>query len=772
MSEPQQKQRQPIPLLALIALVLALSGLSRFAQSRALELKGFEGWVTSDPDSLYHLRRVERALTEEGSLAVAGTDDFLNFPKGSAIPWPPYYTYLAAGVLAPFTPDEEDQRRVFLEQAVTTLPLIFGVLASLVACLAGYRLAGGTGAWVAGSYHALCHVSIAYSNLGNGDHHSFVSFLSGALLLLFTWALTGERLRRQASAVTLGAAAGLLTGLLLGSWVGGMMLVIQLELVLAWLIVRQGRVALAGLAPFGLAFHLAALLALLPAVLASPWTEIEPWMLVNLSWFHLAFLGLGALVFVPLFVLRESSAALKRYPWIVALTLGALGAVLLTTDFAVARAIREGFDWASKTNEFMAGIRESRSLFAADAEPGAFDTLGYALVLVPLAWIAMAWRCFRKAELALLPWVVSVPLVGLQSLQQARFAEALVLPMSVLLAWAAGQLLQRAGTDGVSRLAARVRALPSMALGLVALLLIGLNHASSTSSSLESLAGSPQSAIEKEGPVQVAVRRSLNWLRQHSRTPADYGVLATWGHGHAIEWVARRPSVATNFGSYVGPEGYRHPARFFMCEDPNEAKALLAERRIRYVLVTSQLPDHLNSMIEMAAPESRDRWVDSAAEGRVKRQWFETMGARLMFGGSVFMRDELPSLGFLRLVHVSNIADPSRPLRAPTDISPATWIWEHVEGAQVEAYGEPGTELQVLMRLNFPKAQKVFEWRASATADESGRASLRVPYSTQQFSEESRVLRSEWRFGSFNGTLKLSEPAVRDGARRLVHGNP
>ena len=757
-----------ISLLLVVLTALVLSGVSRFAQDRRVHLGSAEHWITTDPDTLYHARRVDRLLTE-GS-PVAAEDPYLNYPEGSAIPWPPYYTYVAAAFVAPFAPEDGAERRAFVEERVASLALVFGVLATLVACLAGFALAGRPGALVAGSYQALCHIGIAYSKLGNGDHHSFVSFVSGALLLVLTGALMRERLSRPRGALLWGAGAGALIGLLLGAWVGGMVVVLQVELVLGWLILRQARDARAGLASFGLALHLVALLVLAPAVLASPWTELQPWMVVNLSYFHLTFLALGGLVFVPLLFLRAESRALRGYPWIVAATLTALGLFFLFADVAVAHSIREGFDWASKTDTFMAGIRESRSLFAADADPGVSEELGFAFWLLPLAWIGGAWACFRRARLELLPWVISVPLLVLQAAQQARFAEALVLPMAVLLGWGAAQVFRGEGSGALGRLGALLRKPPALATALGALLLVGLGHGASTLRSLEELS-TKDSAIA-ESPATLGARQAARWLERNTVAPADWCVLANWSHGHAIEWAADRPTVATNFGSYVGADSFSDPSRFFMSEDPAAAETFLERRRARFVLVTSELPDNLESMIALARPELRSRWVDPAQEGKVLPAWFQTLGARLMFDGGVFMQDDLPVLDFLRLVHVSPIPDPKRQLRHPQDISPAAWLWERVPGAQIEAYSKPGSTLRVWLDIEFPRARRLFKWRGLAVTDETGRAVVRLPYATSGTKWEGRVRRAQWRLGSFDGQLKVDESAVQSGARIVVHGTP
>lgn len=754
-------ERSRLSLLLVLATVLLLSGVSRWAQGRTVRVGVSENWFTTDPDSLYHMRRMDRFLTEAGP--VAASDGYLNYPEGSAIPWPPYYTYVAAAFVAPFAPEERGERRAFVEERIASLAFLFGLLATLAAAMAGWRLGGAPGALVAGGYQGLCHLAIVYSKLGNGDHHSFVSFLSGTLLLLVTLALGGEGLRRRGTALAWGAGTGALVGLLLGSWVGGMVTVVQLQLVLGWLILRQGQEQRAGLATYGLALHLTAALVLAPAVFASPWTEVQPWMLINLSWFHLAFLLVGGAVFVPLFWLGLEGKALRRYPWFVAGVLALLGLALFTLDLEGARSIREGFDWASKTDSFMASIRESHSLFAADADPGASEALGLGLWLLPFAWAAAAWACFRRGEAELLPWVVCVPLAFWQALQQARFAEALVLPMAVVLGWGAARLHERVATQGT------LKKLPAAGATL-ALLFVVLAHGSTSLESWKRLSAERDTVHEK--PSTLAVREASRWIERNSPSPADYCVLSGWSHGHVIEWAADRPTVATNFGSYVGEGSFRDPSRFFMEEDPAAAEALLERRQARYVLVTSELPDHLNSMIARAAPESRARWVDPAQEGRVLPAWFRTLGARLMFEGGVFMDDAVPSLDFLRLVYVSPIKDPARKLRHAQDVSPAAWVWEYVPGARIEAYSKPGSELRVWLDVEFPRAGRLLKWRGVGVADANGRAVVRVPYATTAPTSEARVRRAGWRLGMFDGELRIDEQAVQTGRTLLVHGSP
>jgi hypothetical protein len=249
-------------------------------------------------------------------------------------------------------------------------------------------------------------------------------------------------------------------------------------------------------------------------------------------------------------------------------------------------------------------------------------------------------------------------------------------------------------------------------------------------------------------------------------------VLADWSWGHVIEWVAGRPTVATNFGLYVGEESFRAPARFLLCEDPAEAEAQLERRRVEYVLLTSELPDKLNSLVLAVDPALRSRYVEQAVGtgGSLSPRWFRTMGARLMFDGQVFGpagAGERP-LDFLRLVHVSPLGDPSRRLVSASDVSPAGWVWQRVKGARLEAHGEPGDVLQVLVELEYPggggRERRSLRYYDRVTAGADGVARLRLPYATLAPNGEGRVTTpASWRFVDSHAPLEVSERAVLEG---------
>jgi asparagine N-glycosylation enzyme membrane subunit Stt3 len=776
--------------VAALVLLGALSWWMREVEHRRLTLVGNAGWVTTDPDTLYHARRVERALAEG---RVAGSDAYLDHPHGSPIPWPPYYTRLVAWALAPFAPEDPALRRPWVEMRVASAGRVFGVLTTLLAAAAGWGAAGGVGACLAGGYHAVCAASIAYSKSGNGDHHAFVGLLLGLVLVVLGRGFGEQALARRAAGWRTGCLAGALTGLLLGAWVGALAYVVVVDLALAWLLFVNARRPLAGLAPLGLGFHAAALVVLLPAAAASPWRSVDPWMLINLTWFQPAFLAAGALVFAPLFALNRAGAAWRCYPWIVGGSLALAGAALLLGGRA--GGLGEAFAWAARTDAFMERVDESRPLVGSGRYGELFEFVGFGALLLPPAWALVARGAWR-GRLELVPWAVAVPLLALQAARQGRFADALVLPLGVTLAHAARELLERARPParGVARGA------PAAALALLLALSLNLHSvgkalrsscarmaASGHRGLLQALGeaglgllGPAESAVQRERPAQLGARGAADWLRLERGRGAggdSRGVLALWSYGHVIEWAADRPSVATNFGSYVGPESMADPCRFFVAEDPAAARALLERREVGWVLVTSDLPNSINLMIEQAAPERRDEYAgppDARGVHSARPAWFRTLGARLLFDGDVVYPMGAPAdappvrpLDFLRLLYVAPQSDPGRRLRTPTDVSPAAWLWELVPGAEIEARGEPGERLEVSIPVRYPKAKRQVTWSAGAPVGPDGLARLRVPYATVDPNGDGWVSpgTARWRLGPAGGELLLGDADVTGGRR-------
>jgi hypothetical protein len=739
-----------------LVIVALLSWTAREIQNQKIPTGDSGAWITSDSDSLYHMRRLQRML-DEGGVWPAGRDAFLDYPNGSEIPWPPYYATVTR-LLSGAPPAAEAERHGWIERRIASLPRWFGVLTSLVAALAAARLAGPGAGLTAGAVHALCIASIVYSRVGNGDHHAWISLLSGAMFWLTAEALRQGDSRRRAAA--LGVGAGALAGIALGSWVASILYVIPVQLALAWLLFRPRPPA--ALVPFGLAFHGAALALVLPAAATSPWSDSHPWIVVNLGWFHVVFLAVGALVFVPPLALSGARAR-SVYPWAVAGGLAALGLALLATGEGPGAGLREGFAWMRREDEFMGAVWESRGLFGRGSpfDPG--QVLGWGILALPFAWLGAARLAFARGRGELLPWVIAVPLLAAQAARQTRFADALALPMAVLLGWGAATVW---GAFVASSRLRRLRRAPPAVLGAAILLGVGLAHAGSVRRTVVGMSRDPAVPGQPEQPAALAVREMAAWIGA-ATVPADWSVLAPWTWGHAIEWGAGRPTVATNFGPFVGEEGFRTPTRFLLAEDPGVAERILEERRVRFVMLTTWMPNQLRHLIRAGAAGQESRWIEPGDDLRLKFAWYRTFGARLLHDGSALAEDgtrEVPA-DFLRLVYAT--ARTERRIRP--EPMPIGLVWERVPGAILEAPGAPGDVLEVHLPVRYPRAGYELEWFGEGAVGEDGLARVRIPYATESPNGEGIATRpARWRIADRSGEVDIPERAVRErGTLRL-----
>ncbi|MFT7669941.1 MAG: asparagine N-glycosylation enzyme membrane subunit Stt3 [Planctomycetota bacterium] len=737
-------------LLAALIVLFVSFGARISLHDRTPEAQG-DSWTVSDPDSLYHARRVERLLDE--GLPVAGDDEFLNSPAGARIPWPPYYEIVVATLIGPSAPSERTARHDYIERNTARLPLIFGVLTSLFAFLAARSLLGNLAGTSAGLLHALSLGSIAYSCEGNGDHHAFISLCNAIILWGLSASLKPGRLERASVHWGIGALLGVICGLAIGSWVASLIMMLIIDGVFACLLLGNAKTPRKGLAAFGLSLHAAALITLLPAVLQSPWKDEFPWMVVNLSWFHLAYLGVGCFVFVPLIATREASAWRRFYPWLVGIALCCVALISLLLNAGPAAGIREGFEWVSRQDTFMGFVAESRALLGSSARSGeVFLLLGWQIILLPLAWIAALIACIRKEKIALLPWIVASLPMAAQAASQVRFAEALALPAAVLVAWGLVMFMRT-----------YAKRLPRVAS---VLLLLAITSAGQFQTIKQiSLANESH---RPDWRKKRAARELCTWVANNSNSQNEGALLANWNRGHEIEWAAGRPSVATNFGSYVGEEGFLAPARFFLSETDQEAEALMSARDARFVMHSCFLSSALPGWIHAGDASWRGRYFlqDDAGKGSLLPAWFDSIGGRLLNTGQARARQGTApseSIDFLRLVHVSPTIMRRSPLASWRGPVPYGWIWERVPGAQVQLTGRPDAQATIEIDLEFMDGKgarlELVKFRKSTQLDATGNATLRVPYAT----DHPRALRALWTIGDENGSLRISEEDVLSG---------
>jgi len=346
------------------------------------------------------------------------------------------------------------------------------------------------------------------------------------------------------------------------------------------------------------------------------------------------------------------------------------------------------------------------------------------------------------------------------------------MPMAVAVGWGVAAAWS---ARPLARIRKRARALGRAHEALLAVLVLGLvaaDQAKCVARTKDAIARDPRSPGQDEESSDLVVRELCDWIRVHTPWPGDYCVLASWTWGHVIEWSADRPTVATNFGTFVGADAFRDPSRFFLSEDAREGEAILEKHRARYVIDESWLPNQLDPLIRAVDPSRRSRYIEPGGRDNLslRFEWYSTLGARLLFEGRALAADGSwsESVDFLRVVHATETRDPRYQMMR--EAPPAGWVWEHVPGAVVEGHGAPGDTLAVELTVHYAPARWDLPWSRSAVCGTDGVARVRVPYATDGPNGDGLAKGpARWRLGRRAGDVTIPEQDVmKRGVIRLA----
>jgi asparagine N-glycosylation enzyme membrane subunit Stt3 len=240
------------------------------------------------------------------------------------------------------------------------------------------------------------------------------------------------------------------------------------------------------------------------------------------------------------------------------------------------------------------------------------------------------------------------------------------------------------------------------------------------------------------------IANSARWLRGNS-PPLDgrgYSVLGPWGDGHILKYVAAKPVVQDNFGDDVAPENFALAEDYYAALDEGEALEIIAPLRTRYVVVRSSGSGHGGDYLPSSIFSRL--YLLRGSRGVIRRGGRES--------------EAVPALKRHRLVFESPPVLPGGE-RQRSFVK----IFERVDGALVEGAAEPGAAVRAKLRVASRDGES-FEYRSLAHADESGRYSLRLPYSNERFSSNVMV-GDHYLIGSSGQVreLRISEEDVQRG---------
>ena len=696
--------------LGVVVLGLALlMGLALAIRAMGFEFVFVGDQVVFPPaDAQYHLRRAFYSFANFP--AVLLFDPYINYPGGAPVPWPPLFDFLVGAVARALA----DDPRGFETVAAWSGP--FCALLTLVplyraGCLLGSRGVG----FAAALCYACLPISVAYSRVGNPDHHAAVAMLGAWLLLAclgLVEAAAADRRVRGWGLLLAGAQFALLL-----TWHGSLLyLAIANGLLLAAAVAGGSLAALRAQASAALACAAG----LAPIVFLSPLALGGPFSSIALSWLHvLATLAVASVVAGLWAAARwDPGAGPARR-----LAMATLGGVLFLSAAALIPALREGlwpaFQFLSQADQVGAVTGEQNPLFGVAAgRVGAnpmrsWGWLAYAIPFAP--WVALwAWASPRNPGrcgpglVLLAGWALFFAAL---TLDQRRYGNDFAPAFSLLFGLAALGVLQRpaVGASG-ARWREAIRAVGVGAL-LIALLWPAINavYGPRARASLTALESGRPPSLQAKRSVAASLAGFMAEVRRVTPetgaylTPGPdpaYGIIAHANLGHAIQYGARRATATDPFWWYIGRENWDASFAFLAARGESEALAWAEVLKGRYLITHAE-----------------------EAKGSV---------AQRLHAGEGAAEPGRPALTHFRLIveatpggrGVGEIFRPRRDERAPYK------LFEIVPGAELVIETGAGERVSLLLDLRSNQGRR-FQYRAGAVADAKGEARLRVPYSTE-----------------------------------------
>jgi asparagine N-glycosylation enzyme membrane subunit Stt3 len=499
-------------------------------------------------DDYGHLRRAAAIVRDFPRVPYA--DSYLAHPVGGRWIWPPLFDLAIAAPARLLWGSGAPLASILAVAA--WLPPLLGALALLPLAALGRRALGERPANWAAAVYALLPAAIVWSAYGHGDQQ-----VAEALAFLVVLAATAAWLSgvRDDWRALVPASAALAFAVLV--WQGGVFLA-PIVGASAW-IERRGRGG--------------ALVLLGSALLVAPWAWVAggPSTYISFGPFQPLFLALCAGLLAIASLGRRGWAAAMAAGLVAALTWTPLQGALGHLAKATSVAGRAGA-YLAYPREWLALIGEYRPLLDRGLSP-VLAQLSGGLLLLPVAWGLWVVEARRGDErrAALVVLSCASPVVLAMALAQRRYVYYLAPLVAIAL------------VDIAARVGRRQRVL-AVALGLAAL--------SPTAPAISELRASPGApgydllgTLSRLGQLDPP---ASDPLRPTEIEPGSVeGVMAPWSIGHLVTLLARRPTVADNFGY-----GFAEQARFFTTPSAEDAAAAdqLERLRCRYVVVTDLRP--------------------------------------------------------------------------------------------------------------------------------------------------------------------------------------
>ena len=564
-------------------------------------------------DVYYHLRRV--LFTLANFPASLSFDRYINFPHGGQPIWTPVFDWLLALAALPVYAGTDPAQATRVEAWLVWVPPLCGAGTVVVLHRLTRRLFDETTAVVSAAILSILSAHYWYSQIGFIDHHAAVALLSAVLLAAAVRLLLDLE---QGPARGPAVATGVAMGAIVLVWPGSVLhvAIVEAVLVVTWS-TRAARDDARRFAEASTIANAAAFACVAPFCFGthwSIWSDFSPAVLSLFQPWLFAVLSLHAGICAASWRTSWGETRAGRISETVFAGVSLLALSISLFPVLLVGAV-EALRWLLRGETFQSVVAESRPLFqAGDASGRLPDTtvaearLSLFIYFSPVAAAILAWTSrtgpTRHARRLVL---LQVLVLGGVTLLQRRFFNTFAVALALLMGWSlvAGfrRLSQGTSTAPLGRWRRRAAA---VALAAVAVWLLA-PVLESYRLPLRNLAEALDDRDLTLPEATLRMRRfarAAAWLRENTpptegfvdaKAVPAYGVLTLWTHGHLIEYVGRRPSIANNFGDDLGSTNFDASYRFYQAEE-SEAREIATALRVGYVMIRTSEGGERNAL--------------------------------------------------------------------------------------------------------------------------------------------------------------------------------
>lgn len=679
---------------------------------RALPYHNFLGaageFLFYGPDSYDHLRRISLGMTTFPKIPVF--DSYYGYPVGTGQIWAPLFDYLITilTLAAGFGKGDEQTARFI----GFWLPPVLSFFTVFMVYTVGKQLFGKTSGLVAALIVALLPGHILYSFVSELDHHVAEPMVS---LAIFSSLLKEVQRLESGPKKIFFPMTGLWMAIGILIWRGSLIFwgIALLSLAVHTFFAARNRKDTAKVAFYAMKVCLSSAALLAPACIFNVWQAAGVVSFNIVSWFHIIFL----LVFALLYYLLSLMDTRRNISIPVAFGFFSLVSILVfilpagrkfIVEFVSGLAVIGGRDpWLDSISELRPILLPNGKLDLLHAT----ETLSIIYWLFPVLLITQ-FRLWKKDNFSsfgcclFIVWGATFWLLPL-------FRERYVHLTAIVIAIGGGLIFSTISEYG-SKIGKAVA-------GAILLILLF--------PSVPFLAHIPEIGLPSH--ERYDLQAAMKWLRE--RTPKtsyfdnpvhvpEYGVISDWGVGALINYLAQRPTVATNFGWET--HGLFESAAFLTLSDPNLAESILLDNNVRYIFL-SELNQNLPRLKEI---------VDfGIKKGRFKLALFPSDHPYMTMYHRLYVRDgssyEAPDIKVEGLCNYRLIYESPNGFTNP-EIGFLSYykIFEYVPGAIVRGETAPGKDVTIRLKLR-SNTGRMFIYTNTSRSDDYGLFQFQVPYS-------------------------------------------